>query len=130
MEWIKTETRQAASTELRLSAARIGEDLLAVLEGGSRPHIGCAVQAVARPSLRKNGERGATASVLNLTGHKDEYLCRRVAEKLCIAYGVTVVCTGGVHIDDITQGQIEEIKDAVDEMIVSLQNVTENSSDK
>lgn len=124
MEWIRTEIRQAAGTELRLSAARIGEDLLAVLEGGSRPHIGCAVQAVARPSLRKNGERGATASVLNLTGHKDEYLCRRVAEKLCIACGVTVVCTGGVHIDDITQEQIEEIKDAVDEMIVSLQNIT------
>lgn len=117
MEWLRTEKRQAAGTELRLSICRIGEDLLAVLEGGSRPHIGCAVQAVARPSLKNDGSRGATASVLNLTGHKDEYLCRKVAEQLCIAYGVTVVCTGGVHLEDITRKQIKEIAEAIDEMI-------------
>lgn len=120
MEWLRTEKRQAAGTELRLSICQIGEDLLAVLEGGSRPHIGCAVQAVARPSLKNDGSRGTTASVLNLTGHKDEHLCRKVAEELCRAYGVTVVCTGGVHLDDITSGQIVEISEAIDEMIAVL----------
>lgn len=123
MEWLRTEKRQAAGAEVRLSICQIGEDLLAVLEGGSRPHIGCTVQAVARPSLRNDGSRGATASVLNLTGHKDEYLCRKVAEQLCTAHGVTVVCTGGVHLDDITKEQIHEITEAIDEMTAALRAI-------
>ncbi len=128
MEWIRTQKRHTAGTEISLSIGRIGDDLLAVLEGGSRPHIGCVVQAVSRPSLRGNGERGSTACVLNLTGHKDEHLCRKVAERLCIAYGVTVVCTGGVHVEGITQEQIGELSEAVEEMIQEATNAAEGVS--
>ena len=60
---------------------------------------------------------------MNLTGHKDEYLCRKVAEQLCTAHGVTVVCTGGVHLDDITKEQIHEITEAIDEMTAALRSI-------
>ena len=111
MEWIAEERRRVAGTWLEARAGKIGEDLLVTVEGGDRPHIGCVVQAVPRPSLSGSGENSATASVLNLTGHKDEFLCRKFAEMFCARLGVTVVCTGGVHIDQITVEQIREMEE-------------------
>ena len=47
--------------------------------------------------------------MLNLTGHKDESICRTFAERMCQACGKTVVCTGGFHLENITPQQIKEV---------------------
>ncbi len=109
MEWIIEEVQQVAGSALQVSAAKIGEDILLCVSGGTKPHIGCVVQAVPRMSLSGDGTQSATASVLNLTGHKDEFLCRKLAEIVCGRLGVTVVCTGGFHLDGMTAGQIREL---------------------
>ena len=51
-----------------------------------KPHIGCAVLAIPRPSLKSDGSMSCTSSVLNLSGHKDETLCRLLAERACVSY--------------------------------------------
>ncbi len=129
MKWIAEEERAVVGTFLKMSAGRIGKDLLLCVEGGDTPHIGCAVQAVPRPSLAGDGKRSATASVWNLTGHKDEFLCRRLAEKVCKELGVTVVCTGGFHLEHISKEQIAEVMKAADEMgEVILERLLEKES--
>ncbi|MBQ6397572.1 MAG: hypothetical protein IJI06_05425 [Oscillospiraceae bacterium] len=50
-----------------------------------KPHIGCAVLAIPRPSLKSDGSMSCTSSVLNLSGHKDETLCRLLAERACVS---------------------------------------------
>ena len=116
MEWILKEKRQVAEQFIEVGVSRIGNDILLCLEGGTKPHIGCVVQAVPRLSLTGDGSRSATASVLNLTGHKDEYLCRQLAEKISSNLGTVVVCTGGFHIDNMTKEQIKEVLQAVNEI--------------
>lgn len=69
-------------SELTIQIGRVGEDYQILLQGGERPHIGCTVLAVPRPSLTGSGACSSTASVLNLPGHKDEALCRLLAERL------------------------------------------------
>ena len=64
--------------------------------------------------LTGNGTISVTSSILNLTGHKDEALCRRLAEKLCRETGRVVVCTGGFHIDNMKPEQIDEVVKALD----------------
>ncbi len=123
MEWIVKKKREVAGSYLLVGAGKIGADILLCVEGGSTPHIGCVVQAVPRPSLRGDGSGSATASVLNLTGHKDEYLCRKLAEHVCRSLGTVVVCTGGFHLDGISEKQIAEVMEAAEELaeeIVSL----------
>ena len=61
--------------------SRLGEDYHILLSGGERSHIGCTVLAVPRPSLDGSGKMSSTASVLNVMGHKDEEVCRYLAEK-------------------------------------------------
>ena len=77
------------------------------------PHIGCAVLAVPRPSLKGDGSLSCTSSVLNLTGHKDEALCRLLAERACVHYQKTCLCTGGFHVDNMSPAQIQEVVEAV-----------------
>ena len=96
-------------TTLRLRAERMGEDQCVLLTGGEKPHVGSVVLAVPRPSLTGDGTDSCTSSVLNCTGHKDEVLCRMVAEELCTRTGRTVVCTGGVHMDRATGEQISAV---------------------
>lgn len=115
-EKIFTVEREVCGYPLRVGIKRIGEDLLLSVEGGQQPHIGCVIQSVPRPSLTGDGSCSATSSVLNLTGHKDEYLCRKLSEQICAACQTTVVCTGGVHIDQITKEEIADILQAVEEI--------------
>ena len=115
-EKIFTVEREVCGYPLRVGVKKIGEDLLLSVEGGQKPHIGCVIQSVPRPSLTGDGSCSATSSVLNLTGHKDEYLCRKLSEQICAACQTTVVCTGGVHIDQITKEEICEIMQNVEEM--------------
>lgn len=107
-------------SEIILSFAKIviskiflGDDLLVVVKGGDKPHIGTTVLTIPRLSLTGDGSISTTSSVLNVSGHKDETICRILAEKASKKYGVTVVCTGGFHIDGISAGQIKEVVDAI-----------------
>lgn len=104
---------------LSLAAWRVGADYVVVASGGAA-HVGCAVLAVPRSSLKGDGAASSTASVLNVSGHKDDVVCRAVAERVCAAMNATVACTGGVHVDDISVGQITQISDAFERMTDQL----------
>lgn len=121
MEWTVEIEREVAGSRLKVSAGWIGKDVLICLEGGSAPHIGCVVQAVPRLSLTGDGSSSATASVLNLTGHKDEFLCRKLAEVVCRKMGTVTVCTGGFHLDGISGEQIQEVVRMVNEVAGKLE---------
>lgn len=102
--------------QITVQITRLGEDYCIAVWGGGKPHIGCTVLAIPRPSLTGDGSRSATASVLNVTGHKDEQICRYLAENIAKRTGNTVVCTGGFHMDDATEEQIREVIKAVEEL--------------
>ena len=104
--------KQIAGITIEIQETRIGDDIVLILAGGDKPHIGCVVQ-VPRPSLTNDGSISVTSSVLNLTGHKDEFLCRKLAEKRCRETGRIVVCTGGVHIENITKEQIHKLLEEI-----------------
>lgn len=94
---------------LEIDVTRAGDDAVILVRGGERPHIGCVVLAVPRRSLRGDGSASCTSSCLNLTGHKDEEICRILAERACRAWQCVTVCTGGFHKDHISAEEIEEL---------------------
>ncbi|MBO4401709.1 MAG: hypothetical protein J5809_07670 [Selenomonadaceae bacterium] len=104
-------TRQLSFAELTIEIERVGEDILILIRGGDKPHIGSVVLAIPRKSL--SGENfSCTSSVLNVTGHKDEIICRAVAESYCKKFRAVTVCTGGFHVDNLSVAQIQEVVDA------------------
>lgn len=116
MEWTFTIKQKVAGYELTVSAGVVGTDILLLLQGGDMPHLGCVVQAIPRESLSGDGSMSATSSVLNLVGHKDEYLCRTLAEIVAARKKAIVICTGGFHVHDIKQSIIGQLMDVVEEI--------------
>lgn len=107
-------------TNICVEIRRLGSDYHILVSGGERPHVGCTVLAIPRPSLDGSGKMSSTASVLNVTGHKDEDVCRYLAEKVSAGKNAVVVCTGGIHMDRITKEQIAEIVEAVRTIAVEI----------
>lgn len=108
--------KKLSFTLIKVSVMKVGKDYNLVLTGGESPHIGCTVLSVPRPSLTGDGSVSATSSVINITSHKDEKICRYLAERTACKKNAVTVCSGGVHIDGITNGQIQDIINAVEEI--------------
>lgn len=96
---------------LRCTAQFFGNDLMMTISGGSE-HLGSVVLALPRPSLANDDSTSTTSSVLNVSGHMDEKPCRLLAEHACTTTGSTVVCAGGIHIDNANPEQLEQIMGA------------------
>ncbi|MCC8151895.1 MAG: hypothetical protein LIO96_10700 [Lachnospiraceae bacterium] len=119
---IRKSLSSGADIEVRME--RVGKDMHLLLTGGTDPHIGCVVMSVPRLSLSGDRTASATSSVINVIGHKDEEICRVLAEAVCRAYQCLVVCVGGFHEDHLQEDQITEIKRVVaEELIPQLTNL-------
>jgi len=80
-----------------LEEKKIGKDLLYVLTGGEKPHIGGAV--ICKP--------GQKPQILSIGTHHDYIVLTPIAEKACKKYNKTVVAVGGIHIDNATKEEID-----------------------
>lgn len=86
----------------------LGEDLVVLLFGGTKPHIGAVGMAEPRPSLRNPKETSATSSVFTFLGHKEDVVAKAVAEDLAKALNRKVVVVAGMHWEGLREAEIEE----------------------
>ena len=76
---------------------QIGSDLLFVLGGGERPHVGGAVIC----------EPGKAPLVLSRPSHYDTVVLVIIATAACQKHHKTVVAVGGVHIEHASKEEID-----------------------
>lgn len=86
-----------------------GADLLVLVTGGQRPHLGAVAMAAPRPSLAAPGATSATASVFCYPGHKEDELARTLALRLASALNVKVTVAAGAHWDDLSGEDIAQV---------------------
>lgn len=96
---------------LLLEGKEVGSDLLVTLTGG-KAHIGAA--ALAYPD-KETGR--ITASVLSAPGHKEEEIALDGAKTISRETNKTVLFAAGIHLDDISAEEIEEINKTCAEMV-------------
>ncbi len=80
---------------IRSQVTHAGEDIVIVVTGGSRPHVGSVV--LAQPC--GSGRSGVSCSVMTIPPHKEEAVARPIAEAVCRASGRVTVVTAGIHED-------------------------------
>ena len=105
---------QAGMGKYTLSAALLfcGKDLALVIGGGSRPHIGACALAVPRLSLdKKTNGISSSASVICVSGHKEDQLAREAALDLAAKYNCVVSVSVGIHLDDADKEDILQLTD-------------------
>lgn len=112
--------------KINMKAVEIGNDLCVIVAGGCYPHIGCAILSVTRPSLVDKSIISSTSSVLNVTGHKDDEALKFVSHTLSSSLNKNVVVVGGIHVDDITEGEIKItiklLKEMTEKLILKINN--------
>lgn len=74
----------------------VGSDLVFVLGGGERPHVGGGVLC----------EPGKEPRVVSVEGHYDTVVLRLIAKGACEKYHQTVFVVGGIHIDHASKEEI------------------------
>jgi hypothetical protein len=64
----------------------------------------------------------STSSVINLIGHKDEVVARKFSEQLAAKFNRNAIATAGIHIDDITENQINIIMQNITALCLDVIN--------
>ncbi|MDR7855506.1 MAG: hypothetical protein RIN63_02775 [Tissierella sp.] len=81
------------------------------------PHIGAVSVAVPRKSLTGDGSNSASASVICITGHKEDELARLIALRLSSKWQCNVTVSVGVHVDDAKKDDIDIIGRNIEELV-------------
>lgn len=90
-----------------LERKNIGNDIIYVLGGGERSHIGGVVIS----------EPDKPSHVIRLEGHYDDIVLQPIAEKACKKYKKKVVAVGGVHVNNATKEEIDRLVDNCQELV-------------
>ena len=112
----KTFSCGSSPYKVRAEVKLVGSDLLVILHGGSKPHIGSVAVAHPRLSLKDKKQVSSTASLYNFLGHKDGVVAQKVSETLSAVLNRNVVVVAGIHVDRITQKGIEKILENCDKL--------------
>lgn len=102
------------------SALICGKDLVVVIEGGTRYHIGAVALAIPRPSLADPEQISASASVLCVTGHKEDELVRKISLQIASALNCVVTVIAGIHIDAANATDLSTMMDNCTKTISNL----------
>lgn len=86
-----------------------GSDINLCISGGEEYHIGASALAVPRPSLSDENNWSASASVMCVTGHKEDELARESALRLSSFFHCRVNVTAGIHVNKASSQDIELI---------------------
>lgn len=97
-----------------------GDDIVLVIGGGTKHHIGAVSLALPRPSLADPVKVSASASVLCVTGHKEDELARSAALEMAAVLNRTVTVVAGIHIDKASKADIHELNANCDVVIKKL----------
>lgn len=84
--------------KLQASLLHVGSDILVVVSGGDKPHIGASV--LANESQVKS---------ISFKFHKDDIVLKIVANELRKHTKKNICVIGGIHVKDITKKQIEHV---------------------
>ncbi len=97
----------------------MGDHLLVAVTGGEA-HIGAAALAEPYTSRKGPGNTGVSLSVLTRTTHKEDAIAREMAFGLASAGKVPVLVCCGIHVDDITPVEVEEINRNADTLLEKI----------
>lgn len=103
-----------------LHALFCGKDASVCIFGGDMPHIGAVAVAVPRKSLTGDGSDSASASVICITGHKEDEMARLVALRLSSKWLCNVTVSAGIHIHDAKKDDIAILNRNIEELMENL----------
>ncbi|WP_372378085.1 hypothetical protein ACBZ91_01550 [Vibrio natriegens] len=102
---------------IELLALSVGNDLVIIVAGGDKAHIGASALSQPRTSLENPDKISASTSVICVLGHKEDLLAHHISQTLSSAFNCVVNVTCGIHINDADNSKIKIIQKLVNELL-------------
>ena len=102
--------KQSGRIHLILDAYPMGEDLVVMISGGDRPHLGTITA----------GARLEPARTIQLQNHKEFYITEEIAVLLRKKFRGNFAICCGAHLDDITKEELKEMPEMCVQMGIEL----------
>ncbi|WP_238492470.1 prenylated flavin chaperone LpdD [Desulfotruncus alcoholivorax] len=99
-----------ASFSIEIMVTQTSSGVVVQLLGGDKPHVGATVISHPRPSIALEGQISCNTIVIPELGHKEDELAKPLAESIAVTLNSTVVMIAGIHIDNASDFEINEIK--------------------
>ena len=97
---------EGSAHKLEAACVECGADLVVVIGGGSRYHIGAAALTIGVPSLKDPRKMTHSSYQMPVPGHKEEALAREGSLILARALQRNVVLSVGIHEEHLPQERI------------------------
>lgn len=98
-----------------LKATYVGEDLIIIISGGDRPHIG-AVSYGGEGLENKEFEK----NIIVYGNHKEYIISQRFSQKIGEVFKGNYIISAGIHLDNITKEEIEIVKMLSEELLEEI----------
>ncbi len=115
-----TLTKKFKTYNINCTALKMGNDWNISIYGGDIPHIGAIALGIPRPSLENKNKISSSVSVLTITGHKEDIIVQKIAKILSSTLNNTVVVSCGIHINDISFDDIQNLNLVIDNLVNEL----------
>ena len=108
-----------AESAYRIEAVCVeaGADLVVVIGGGERYHVGALGLTITLPSIKDEEKLTHSTYQIPVPGHKEEALAREGSRELVRLLNRNVVLSVGIHEDDLTQEGIQQYMDAFNALV-------------
>jgi len=116
--------RGEGRTRIELLAQYLGSDLIVCIYN-ENAHLGAVAVG------EYNHEEGrASSSVITRSGHRDDEIAKRQAHLIARHTRKPVCVIAGIHLDNITKKEIDEILSQADGLVMALLNELDKSSER
>lgn len=116
-----SQTVKFSRGNIDISCYSLGADVSVLISGGDSSHIGALALASPHPSLANPSEVSSTCSVLVLPQHREDQLARSIALRLAAVWNCVVSVACGIHIDDASFEEIQEIQVVVERLVTDAE---------
>ena len=117
-------SRGEGRTRIELLAQYLGSDLIVCIYN-ENAHLGAVAVG------EYNHEEGrASSSVITRSGHRDDEIAKRQAHLIARHTQKAVCVIAGIHLDNITKKEIDEIVSQADGLVTELLNELDKSSER
>lgn len=111
---------------LRAAVSFAGDDIVVIIAGGTREHIGAVSLATPRKSLADDSI-SATASVLCLSGHKEDMWARSASLEIAALCNTNVLGSVGVHVDNAVSSDLQILEDNFKKLLLNIKRQLSNN---
>ena len=101
--------------QIKLRCIRLGKDYQIMISGGQE-HIGALALAV----CYDNNQSKVNVSQIAVYGHKEDELVCDVARRIGKELKCTVSVTAGIHFDDLSRPEIEQVLSIIDKLVAEF----------